>query len=133
MRQTHLPFDRVATLAAQHVGHPDHRPDLAEQFLNSGFATAGTDHVQYGQRADKHPFPPVLADDPSGEPAPAKAGVSSEHTIGLASTGARIVATATSSGPRARPSMLLIAPSLMDNEKISSSKPASRSMPMAWA
>ena len=66
MRQAHLPFDGVATLAAQHVGHPDHRPDLAEQGLNHGLAAAGADHVQHGQAADEHPFPPVLAAHPRG-------------------------------------------------------------------
>ena len=39
-----------------------------------------------------------------------RAEVSSEHTTGLASTVARIVAPAASSGSRARSSMLLMAP-----------------------
>ena len=60
-----------------------------------------------------------------------RAEVSSEHTTGLASTVARIVAAATSSGSRARASMLLIAPSLRVSEKISSISVASRSMPIA--
>jgi hypothetical protein len=62
-----------------------------------------------------------------------RAEVSSEHTTGLASTVARIVAAAASCGPRARASMLLIVPSLVDSEKISSIKPPGRSMPTAWA
>jgi hypothetical protein len=62
-----------------------------------------------------------------------RAEVSSEQTTGLASTVARIVAAAASSGSRARASMLLIAPSLIDSEKISSIKVDNRSMPMAWA
>jgi hypothetical protein len=62
-----------------------------------------------------------------------RAEVSSEQTIGLASTVSRIVSTAVSSGSRARASMLLIAPSLIDNEKISFINVANRSMPMAWA
>ncbi len=62
-----------------------------------------------------------------------RAEVSSEQTTGLATTVARIVAAAASSGSRARASMLLIAPSLIDSEKISSIRVASRSMPMAWA
>ena len=66
MCQAHLPFDGVAALAAQHVGHPDHRPDLAKQGLNDGLAPTGADHVQHGQRPDKHPFPPVLAAHPRG-------------------------------------------------------------------
>src|SRR5271154_189711 len=41
MCQAHLPFDGVAALAAQHVGHPDHRPDLAKQGLNDGLAPTG--------------------------------------------------------------------------------------------
>jgi hypothetical protein len=59
--------------------------------------------------------------------------VSSEQTTGLASTTAWIVAAAASSGARARPRMLLIAPSLIDRENNSSINMASRSMPMAWA
>ena len=66
MCQAHLPFDGVATLATQHIGHPDHRPDLAKQGLNDGVRPAGADHVQHGQGADKHPFPPVLAAHPRG-------------------------------------------------------------------
>jgi len=60
-----------------------------------------------------------------------RAEVSSEHTTGLASIVARIVAAAASSGSRARASMLLIAPSLIDSEKISAISIDGRSMPIA--
>src|SRR5216683_854268 len=133
MRQAHLPCHPVSALAAQHVGHPDRRPDLAEQRLHHGLAATGTDDVQHRQCGDEHPFPPVLADYPGGEPAPAKAGVSSEHTTLLAVTVSRIVSAAASNGSRARASILLIAPSLSDSEKISSISRANRCMPMAWA
>ena len=64
MRQAHLPLHRVGALAAQHVGHPDHRLDGAEQAPHHGLAAAGANDVQHGQRADEHPFPPGLAADP---------------------------------------------------------------------
>ncbi len=59
--------------------------------------------------------------------------VSSEHTTALAVTVSRIATAAASNGSRARASMLLIAPSLIDSENTSSIRVASRSMPMAWA
>jgi hypothetical protein len=59
--------------------------------------------------------------------------VSSEQTTGLANTTFSIAAVAPSKGSRARARMLLIAPSLIDNENSSSINSASRSMPMAWA
>jgi hypothetical protein len=48
-------------------------------------------------------------------------------------TVAWIAAAAASSGAWARASMLLIAPSLMLSEKISSISRTSRSKPIAWA
>ena len=61
-----------------------------------------------------------------------RADVSSEQTTGLPTTTFSIAALATSSGPRARARMLLMAPSLMDNEKSSSISVTNRSIPMAW-
>ena len=60
MRQAHLPFHRVAALAAQHVGDPDRRPDGAEQVPHRSLAAAGANDVQHRQRANKYPFPPGL-------------------------------------------------------------------------
>jgi len=54
----------MAALAAQHVGHPDHRLKGTEQRADHGLAAAGANDVQHRQGADKHPLPPGLAAHP---------------------------------------------------------------------
>ena len=124
MRQTDLPLQRVAALAAQHVGHPDQRLKRAEHLLTTalprlGRMTCSTANVPMNTHS--HQVLPLT-----------RAEVSSTPT-GLAVTVAWIAAAAASNGARARASMLLIAPSLMLNEKLSSISKTSRSRPIAWA
>ena len=125
MRQAHLPFNPMAALTAQHIGDPDHWLNGPEQRLDHSLAAAGTNDVQHRQGPTNthshHVFPVTRAE------------VSSEQTTGLAVTVSRIAVAATSSGSRARRSMLLIAPSLIVSANISPISAASRSNPIAWA
>lgn len=47
VRQAHLPWDGIASLAAQHVGNPHLGPYLAEQGGHHGLAAAGFDDMQH--------------------------------------------------------------------------------------
>ncbi len=62
-----------------------------------------------------------------------RADVSSEQTTSLAVTVSRIAAAAAINGSRARASILLIAPSLIESANISLISADSRSSPMACA
>src|ERR1700735_1322098 len=112
MRQAHLPQDAVAALTAQHVGHPHLWPDRAEQRAPHHRAPAGLDDMSAASvpmNTHSHQFLPFTRTE-----------VSSEQTTGLANTTFSIAAVAPSRGCRARAKMLLIAPSLIDNENSSS-------------
>jgi hypothetical protein len=95
-------------------------PRLGERARERGWMTCSTASVPMNTHS--HQFLPLTRTE-----------VSSEQTTGLANTTFSIAAVAPSKGSRARARMLLIAPSLIDNENSSSINSASRSMPMAWA
>ena len=119
----------MATLAAQHVGHPDlpgrmcteHKP-VTTALARLGLESCATPPVCQ----IKYPFPPSSCLSTRTE-------VSSEQTTSLAITVSRIAAAASSNGSRARASMLLIAPSLIERANNSPIKATNRSIPMAWA